>query len=102
MKAGKPRTFGNMRKRYEQFMASGGELKNASKYANVIHLPLLKEEDSTFVISVMPPPELHLLMGGVNAVLNLLIKQYDREYIENMLRPFGIMRYKINYSVILL
>ena len=91
MKAGKPRTFGNMRQRYKQFMASGGDLKNASKYANVIHLPLLKEEDSTSLILVMPPPELYLLMGCVNAVRKL-IKEYDQEYVENMLYSLRIMR----------
>ena len=93
MMAGKPCKFGNMRRQYIQFMASGGDLKNASKYANVIHLPLLKKEDSTSVISVMPPPELHLLMGGVNAVRKLLIlKENDQEYVENMLNSLGIMR----------
>ena len=93
MKAGKPRMFGNMRNRYEQFMASGEDLKNASKYANVIHLPLLKEEDSASIISTMPSPELHILMGGVNAVRKLLIlKENDQEYVENMLHSLGIMR----------
>ena len=60
--------------------------------ANVIHLTLLKEEGSTSIILVMPPLQLHLLMGAVNAAHKLLIKEYDWEYVENMLHSLRIIR----------
>ena len=82
MKCGKLRTFGEIRKRHSQFLLSGGKLRDASKYANCINKCLIKEDDQTSVISVIPPEELHLLMGGVNVHMNTLIQMYGLAYVE--------------------
>ena len=71
-------------------------MKDASKYANSIHTPLLEEADSTRVIDRFPPPELHMLIGGVNAKVNLLIKMYGRETVETWLHEIGVMRHRYN------
>ena len=87
------RTFGLLRKRYSQFVAAGGKLADASKYANVVNLLLIDEEDAKRVIDVLPPPELHLLMGVVNALLNLLIRIFSLEFVESWLNANNILRH---------
>ena len=92
------RTFGGMKKRNEQFVASGGNLRDAQKYANQIHPPLIVGDDSAMVLDDFPLPELHLLIGGVNVKLNLLIKIYGRERVEAWLRHIGAVRHVTFFS----
>ena len=93
MKLGKMRTFGNIRKRNRQFKESGGILKNAQKFANCIHEPILDEDDETRVISVIPPGELHLLIGAVDTHMNILIRMYGLKYVEKLARSVGATRH---------
>ena len=86
------RTFANLAKRYKQFIASGGKLKDASKYANIINPPLVEEEPSKRVIDVWPIPELHILMGVVLLHMNLLISMFGFDYVDNWCKSHGILR----------
>ena len=87
------RTFGGIRKRHEQFLRSGGNLKDASKYANCINKCIIEEDNETRVISVVPPEELHLLMGGVNVHMDLLIEIYGLEFVETWTRSVNVLRH---------
>ena len=57
--------------------------KDAKNYGNVIHPPILSDDDSknTPVISILPPPELHLLMGPMNK----LYKELENVWPESKL-----------------
>ena len=65
MEGGELRTFGSL----EQLEAAGSKMKAMQKFKNVIHPSLLKRDPGTSVLSVVPPTELHLLMGAVNGGL---------------------------------
>ena len=91
MKLGKMRTFGGLRKRHRQFIESGGNLKDAQKFANCIHEPILDEADETLVIYVIPPPELHLLIGAVD--VHILIRIYGLKFVERLGRSVGASRH---------
>ena len=93
LRAGKMRTFGGIRKRHKQFLLSGGKLRDASKYANAINEPIISEDDDKRVIAVIPPGELHLLIGAVDVHMNLLIRMYGLEYVESLVRSFGAIRH---------
>ena len=93
LKGGKIRTFGDLRKRHEQFLKAGGKLRDASKYANCINRCLLNEDDETRVIDVVPPEELHLLMGGVHVHLNLLIEIFGLQFVEKWTSRVGVIRH---------
>ena len=86
LRAGKMRTFGSLRRRHAQFLESGGNLRNANKFANCINPCLLKEDDHKKVISVIPPSELHLMMGATNVRVNLIIKMYGLTFVENLFK----------------
>ena len=94
-KDGKMRTYGNICKRYRQFLESGGKLKDAQKFANCINELLIDEDDKTLVISIIPPGELHLLIGAVDVHMNILIKMYGLEFVEALL----FLHYKLVYVI---
>ena len=72
--AGIARTFGSLKKRLFAFDANGSKLKDAQHFANVIHPCLLHYNDERLVIDVIPPPPLHLLIGGTNAIMSVIIQ----------------------------
>ena len=93
MRVGKMRTFGGLRKRHQQFLVAGGKLVDAQRFANCIHDPLIKEEDNVHVISVIPPGELHLLIGAVDVHFNILRKMFGLKPMEQLARSVGAIRH---------
>ena len=63
-KRGNLRTFGSLRQNFEAFKSSKSSL--ASDFFNCHEKPILPHEDDTEVLDVIPPPELHLMLGAVN------------------------------------
>jgi len=61
---GKPRTFGSLKQFSQKYQASSS--KSAKDFYNCVNEPLLLHKDDTRVIDIIPPPELHLLLGVVN------------------------------------
>lgn len=57
------RTFENIRNQYLRWTASGSSLKKAKHFFNCIHEPIPQKLGEP-VILVIPPPELHLLLGN--------------------------------------
>ena len=64
LQSGALRTFGSLRYYSEQFKSSTS--KQAKLFFNCTKEPLIQEENETRVIDIIPPPELHLLIGVVN------------------------------------
>ena len=91
MKCGVLRTFGGMSTRHEQYLQSGGHLANAQKHANCIQPFLIEEEPSMQVLEIFPPAQLHLMLGGVNALLNVLTNMFTFEKIETWLNANGVI-----------
>ena len=71
-----PRTLGRIRKMVQAYRNSGSQLKKASDFLNCIHEPLMSGEDETPVLSIIPPPELHLMLGAVNKIFEELNKAW--------------------------
>ena len=47
----------------------------AKEYGNVIHRPIIEDiDENTPVFQVVPPPELHLMLGPVNHLYNVMSK----------------------------
>ena len=86
MEGGELRTFGSL----EQLEAAGSKMKAMQKFKNVIHPSLLKRDPGTSVLSVVPPPELHLLMGAVNWGLEQLYDLMPEDQLKNRMRTKGI------------
>ena len=61
---GQLRTLGRIRELAKAYKNAGPKAK-ASEYFNAIHEPLFAGEDSETLLEVIPPPELHLMLGTV-------------------------------------
>ena len=72
--SGRLRTFGLLKQRYAEFVKAGSKLKNAQHFYNVIHSCLLPYADHLPVISQIPPPSLHLMIGAAGAIMNFIVK----------------------------
>ena len=73
-KCGSLRTFGSIRRDYQAFIATDANIKKASLFRNSVHEPIINASDAYFVLDVLPPMELHLLLGVVNHLLQSLSK----------------------------
>ena len=60
---GEPRTLGNLKTSNIQFQEAGAIHKDAKKFNNVINKTVFDGDDSTEILDILPPPELHLLLG---------------------------------------
>ena len=69
---GSPRTFQTLADQYHNFIAAGGQLSKAKEFDNVVHPSLLEIPGSTLIIDVIPPMELHLMLGIVNHLFQQL------------------------------
>ena len=70
---GEQRTFESLIDLFYKFKDANAKREDASKYGNVIHLPLVDTiPPNTPVIQIIPPPELHLLLGPTNKIYSSL------------------------------
>jgi len=69
---GESRSSGSLRDSFWSFFDSGESKSKAKTHGNVIHPPLLHKEQQGNVIDVIPPPELHLLIGSFTTLFKHL------------------------------
>ncbi len=70
--AAAPRTLDRIRLMFKEFNKAGRIWNKAQKFENCINEPLLDGEDETEILDVIPPPELHLMLGAVNRIFDAL------------------------------
>ena len=90
LESGELRTFGSLAQMHSQFEAKGSKMKDMQKFKNVIHPSLLRGEPDCTVLSTVPPPELHLLMGAVNWGLEQLYLLMPEDQLRDRMRTKGI------------
>ena len=63
---------------YEAWLENGAKKKDAKFFMNCIHEPLIQDKEGKFsdvlILNVVPPAELHLLLGPVNKMYDELEK----------------------------
>ena len=73
LKAGVPRTFSRIIQQHADFQEAGALKEEMASYANCVRPCLMTVPDpSVSVLSVIPIPELHVMMGCTNHLFNLL------------------------------
>ena len=67
-KKGVARTISSLMNLFWDFFDSKKENKDAKMFGNIIHPPMLSDDisNNTPVLTLLPPPELHLMIGPVN------------------------------------
>ena len=64
-------------------------MKDMQKFKNVIHPSLLRGQPGCSVLSAVPPPELHLLMGAVNWGLEQLYWLMPEDQLKDRMRTWS-------------
>ena len=63
---GSIRTLGSLMNCYQAFKRSGGDVRVAKSFGNVFHEPIITGSSDSLILELIPPMELHLLLGVVN------------------------------------
>ena len=71
---GLARTLESLRQAFTAWVNSRTRQEKAKHYGNVIHMPILSGDPDTLVIDILPPPELHLLLGVVGTLFKGKLK----------------------------
>nr|XP_047138903.1 uncharacterized protein LOC124814863 [Hydra vulgaris] len=66
------RTFRSLKQAHKTYTAAGSDIKKAKLFGNVIHDPILSLDDDALVLDLIPPMELHLLLGVGNYLFKIL------------------------------
>lgn len=64
-----PRSLGLIRRYAHDFKAAGAKLPQAKAFYNCVQEPIFPYEDEKLAIEIVPPMELHLMLGIVNHIL---------------------------------
>ncbi|CAH0547097.1 unnamed protein product [Brassicogethes aeneus] len=76
---GELRTTKNILENYENWIKSGTIKNNAKFYKNCNNPPLFSCAQETPVLQIIPPPELHLMLGVVNTLFGHMMKEFEAE-----------------------
>nr|XP_047129473.1 uncharacterized protein LOC105843228 [Hydra vulgaris] len=91
LKSGNLRSFGDIDNCFRQYADAGFPEKQMMNFKNVVKPCLIKVDDpKKLVISVIPLPELHLLMGLVNHICNYIIPLWAG--LKKWVNSLGVIR----------
>lgn len=76
---GSLRSIENTLTNYNEWRAAGASRKEAKKYYNCINPPLFTFKEDRLFLDIIPPPELHLMLGVVNTIFSHMLKEYEQE-----------------------
>ena len=82
---GQLRTFGRIQECYTGFEEAGCDKKKMKEFGNVVHPPLICAERDQTILETVPPPELHMLMGATNHLLELIRRFLESRNLEGKL-----------------
>ena len=85
LELGTIRTFAGLIKLAEAYKDAGSNPLKMKDFKNVVNVPLLKVDNDQPVWHVVPIPELHCMMGGVNHKLELMRNYLMKRGLEDEL-----------------
>ena len=71
------RTFGSLKKDYQNFMEAGGDESKVKNFNNAIKTSIIEEQDDVFVIDTIPIPELHIYLKITTTICTCLKENID-------------------------
>lgn len=76
---GELRYIGSGLKNYMDWCDAGSSPKDAKKFKNCIHLPIIQTSNDQLILDLIPPPELHLLLGVVNTIFSNMLEEFEED-----------------------
>lgn len=81
IECGEYRTLGECISNSSAFEENGSKKKKANNYKNSIHPPIFTGDDNDLVLDVIPPPQLHLLLGVVNTMCKHMSSECEADIL---------------------
>lgn len=78
-KCGMLRTIGTIRDSVAAWLADGGRKERAQLFENCVNNPMFDCDPSTKILHLIPPPQLHLLLGVVNKIYETMSSECGTE-----------------------
>lgn len=67
---GAMRSISNIKANYTSYSAAGSNPKKAKDFDSCINMPVFHEITDKRILDLLPPPELHLMLGAVNSIIS--------------------------------
>lgn len=80
-RCGNLRTIGNCKTNYNAWAVKKSKTL-ARNFKCCIHPPILSGHDNTKILDILPPPELHLLLGVVNTTVHHMQKEFESDTLK--------------------
>ena len=72
---GHRKNFASICKLFWSYFDAQVDKSKAKNYGNVVHLPLINiQDDTTLALHIVPPPELHVMLGPANTLFDEMSK----------------------------
>ena len=85
-------TLGKLTELHEYFVAAGSKRKDQARFQNCVNQNLLAGSPDTCVLTILFPPELHLIIGVVDKHLGGLEKVFGLCWVDKYLKQVNIVR----------
>lgn len=73
------RSSQNTVENYTKWRASGAVKSQAKKFFNCVNPPLIMTKNEKVYLDIIPPPELHLMLGVANTLFSYMLKDCESE-----------------------
>ena len=74
---GEYRIIGNSLVNYENWSKAGAIKKEAKKFKSCVNPPILNGPKDKKILSFISPPELHLMIGALNTLVNHMLDEFE-------------------------
>ena len=70
---------GDCLENYDAWEKAGSNKGNAKNYKNCIYPPIISGNENTEIIDIIPPPELHLMIGIINIIFKHMLIEFEED-----------------------
>lgn len=74
---GLPRTLANCANKHDAWQKAGSKMKNARDFENCINAPIISTQANRTLLDIIPPSELHLLIGVINKIVTHMQQDFE-------------------------
>lgn len=79
---GEFRTIGRVLQNYMDWQEAGAQKQKAKNYKCCIKPPVISSNTDQSILEIIPPPELHLMIGIVNTLYNHMQREFENVALE--------------------
>lgn len=71
------RTIGSILQNYDNWQKSGAQKSKAKNFKCCVNTPVISSNTDQSILEIIPPPELHLMIGVVNTLYTHMLREFE-------------------------